>query len=782
MKMSSIRFKKVFLSLILLLIFLGIVPDYALAHRPHDDVTEIELSPNYQEDKTLFIVVRSNLFKSTDGGEHWERIVKGITSPSDISGLSMSKTDKNILFLSTEKNGIFKSENEGQSWQSVNSGLKTQKIKSVLVSHANPNLVFATGANGGLYKSDNGGKVWQLLFDEKEEVTAIADEPTASKLVSFSDAKGNIYFAQDQGNRLEKISTVKSGVSVTSIAFSPQFIQDKTIYLGTEKQGLLQSSDGGKTWAEITPQLSKLNIRDIVFLDKNSASKIMVSTWHEGPFISEDAGKTWKKIDQGLTIDHQAEELKEPNFSDLEISNGFAQDKTMFVAGFNGFFKTTDGGNSWKELESLSTGTITSLAISPNYQKDSTLAIVTYVGNIYLSQDAGKTWKPINNGLEVPRLTKSFEKPNQDPRRFFDISFSPNYANDRSIFATLLWDNFLKTDNQGEAWQIVGLPSVKGSGLRGLSIVPSPNFAQDKTIYLATQYGVLLRSTDGGNQFKAIAQLKSRKANEATSLVISPDYTNDHTLFISAAKGIYKSVDDGESWQQMTENSPLADRYFYQLVISPNFKQDQTLISGTEQGVFLSQDAGKSWQQLQTQIFNQDGYIEGITISPNYPNDRTFMLSVRGEGVFKTSDGGKTFQQLEKGSLPVALMNSVPSAGKSIQFSPNYAQDNTLFAFGSATTQVFKSTDAGTTWQVLSIPDNSLEPNYDMWTRINLIVLVYRLHVLKTLSAVAVALLAYFTLGFLNLEKKLPLHRGQIKFAGAFLAFIITLTILFKFI
>ncbi|MEM9908823.1 MAG: hypothetical protein AAF921_27835, partial [Cyanobacteria bacterium P01_D01_bin.44] len=53
---------------VLLLVWL---PQPAWAHRPHDVVTQIKLSPAYDQDQTAYTLTRSNLFKSTDGGDHW---------------------------------------------------------------------------------------------------------------------------------------------------------------------------------------------------------------------------------------------------------------------------------------------------------------------------------------------------------------------------------------------------------------------------------------------------------------------------------------------------------------------------------------------------------------------------------------------------------------------------------------------------------------------------------------------------------------------------------------
>ncbi|MBE9068922.1 hypothetical protein IQ260_19955 [Leptolyngbya cf. ectocarpi LEGE 11479] len=47
------------------------------AHRPHDVVTQVKLSPRYTQDTTVYTVVRGNVFKSVDGGNNWQRIVEG---------------------------------------------------------------------------------------------------------------------------------------------------------------------------------------------------------------------------------------------------------------------------------------------------------------------------------------------------------------------------------------------------------------------------------------------------------------------------------------------------------------------------------------------------------------------------------------------------------------------------------------------------------------------------------------------------------------------------------
>ncbi|MEM9980218.1 MAG: hypothetical protein AAF808_21545, partial [Cyanobacteria bacterium P01_D01_bin.2] len=60
----------------------------AQAHRPHDVVTQIKLSPSYSRDRTAYTLVRGNLYKSMDGGDSWRRLVQGLDTLTPFSTLT----------------------------------------------------------------------------------------------------------------------------------------------------------------------------------------------------------------------------------------------------------------------------------------------------------------------------------------------------------------------------------------------------------------------------------------------------------------------------------------------------------------------------------------------------------------------------------------------------------------------------------------------------------------------------------------------------------------------
>ncbi|MGH2413857.1 MAG: WD40/YVTN/BNR-like repeat-containing protein, partial [Microcystaceae cyanobacterium] len=256
-----------------------------------------------------------------------------------------------------------------------------------------------------------------------------------------------------------------------------------------------------------------------------------------------------------------------------------------------------------------------------------------------------------------------------------------------------------------------------------------------------------------------------------------PDFASDKTLYASGPRGIHQTLDGGVTWQPITDGMPLMKSSNIKLAISPNYKADKTVLAGSNRGIFISKDKGASWLKLTSSADEENVQIEGIAISPNYKNDQTFIVSVKGKGLYKTTDEGKTFIKIGNDAIALARITDLPSASIPIQFSPSYATDKTLYGFGSAKKEIYKSTDSGNTWETITIPRNE-NNKYDFLTSINLVFFVYRKQFLRVGAAVLLALLSYFLLGFLGLEKRLPFSQLQIKFWGSLIVLVAALIIL----
>ena len=126
------------------------------------------------------------VFKSTDGGAHWKKVLY-INDSTGIASLSMDMNNPRILYAAAwehrrfpwtvssggKGSSLWKSIDEGETWTKLTEGLPTNLGKmGISVSRVNSNRVFAIVESekkkSGLYRSDDGGKNWALLSNNQD--------------------------------------------------------------------------------------------------------------------------------------------------------------------------------------------------------------------------------------------------------------------------------------------------------------------------------------------------------------------------------------------------------------------------------------------------------------------------------------------------------------------------------------------------------------------------------------------------------------------------------------
>ncbi|MGD1857498.1 MAG: YCF48-related protein [Leptolyngbyaceae cyanobacterium] len=727
------NYKKYFFLGLLAALLWGLWGFNTQAHDPHDVVQQVELSPAYSQDRSLYLLVRGNFLTSTDGGSTWQRRVQGLNHQTPLTAFAVAPSDPNYLYLTTEGDGIYQSVNGGRAWQPLNQGLPELNLGKVAVASTDAERVFVAGHDGGLYRRD--GDTWALTLSTEVPVSAIS---AASERILVGDQQGQLYRSTDTGQTWTPLGRTDSAITSISAADTDSF------WIGTDGAGVFRTQNGGQTLTAVA-ELPEPSVQDIVSPD---GTQLFVSTSSQGVFYSDNGGDSWQPADSGLTKTDQADKMGFPHFTDLALSPD--QDGTLFASGFNGLFKTTNQGESWQQLDTLPGGLVMALGVSPDYGNDSTVVALTYVGEAYMSPDGGDSWTPMAKGLELPLFTDSLDPIdlNDDPRRFQSLAFSPSYAEDKIVFATILNNGVLRySPNSG--WELQAFKDWE----RAIAIAPSPNFAQDQIIFVGTQKGRIYRSDDGGKSFNKVSEIAPQFGNESPFMVVSPNYAEDKTVFITGAAGVYKSTDVGWSWQTVTTPDQIENRLKLKLAISPNYGEDQTLWLGTTSGLLQTQDGGDTWTEVTT--YGDSPYIEAVAVSPNYREDQTLLVSVRGQGLFKSTDGGRTATAVGDPTIPLAIVNNFEYGAMPLVFSPNYAEDKTVFGFGSVTGEIFKSVDGAQTWQTLPLPDAEIfaaysSYEYSPWQKVQFFFHIYQKRLLKLALAGIAGLVVYAALSVLS--------------------------------
>lgn len=287
----------------------------------------------------------------------------------------------------------------------------------------------------------------------------------------------------------------------------------------------------------------------------------------------------------------------------IAFSPNYAINNTVFAASSN-VFKSTDGGLTWGPTQ------LNKAANSLAFSSDNVLTAATSSG-VYVTQDGGVNWNPIHNNLPAAGNTKV-------------VAFSPDYANDHTIFAGTSSNGLYKATWDGNISHLPNWARVPNipTDAQVTRLAFSPNYAADHTVFAGVPIGTgrgIYKSTDSGGSWRAITinNWNPQRTLSIESLAISPNFPNDGTLFTSLHPGVYKSNDGGESWNILAgaENMLLLA-----LAVSPNYAVDGTVFgAGTLcDGACLTVDGGKSWKLLNAGFPTQlNMNIRTLAIPPN---------------------------------------------------------------------------------------------------------------------------------------------------------------------
>ncbi len=214
------------------------------------------------------------------------------------------------------------------------------------------------------------------------------------------------------------------------------------------------------------------------------------------------------------------------------------------TSGINGgFARSVDSGATFARTAFICDDlqTITDLAVSPIYDKDSTMYMIT-VGNsgnsiLWRTANGGITWDAVLTEGQLIDTAMTVEN-------FNEVVISPGFASDTTVFvgesgtAPNIWRS---TDN---GFRFAPLPTKTGTA----GTIDSWAIVDNREVRVGDSLGDFYKTTNGGLNWSS--PVATGIGASVESMVLSPDYDNDSTILVGGASTVYLSTDDGETWRQ----------------------------------------------------------------------------------------------------------------------------------------------------------------------------------------------------------------------------------------
>ncbi|HLG16667.1 MAG TPA: hypothetical protein VJH03_19520 [Blastocatellia bacterium] len=444
--------------------------------------TPFDLAMHPSNSSILFAAFDQGFFKTTDGGQSWAKLAGGIpASNTNHPQLAIAETSPNIVyaaFYEPQNNFLlkaFKTTDGGDSWAAIRSPSNPEFAGLLKVNPANPDIVYFGGYS--LYRSTNGGNTWSVspgLHVDYTSMAFVAGDPTRCYVAN----DGGVWLSTDSGQSYVNRNTNLAVTQFYSVAMHPT---DPNITIGGTQDNGTDLFTGAGNW-------------QLVF-------------GGDGGFTAIDQTTPDNMYTVVLTADSQGRLVRSPVRS---VSGGqFGTWRLM-----NNGIDSTDNMLLYPPL-----------ALDPNNQ--STLFYGT--SRLYASNNQGESWTPLTNRLVAPDSVISAIAV---ARGAANVIYFGSFGG--SVFAT----------QDARA----GFSNVTGNLPRRFISRIVVDRSSPSTVYVALSgfhSGHVFKSETGGGDWQDISgNLPDVPAN---ALAVNP--INARNIFVGTDIGLFATEDDGATWE-----------------------------------------------------------------------------------------------------------------------------------------------------------------------------------------------------------------------------------------
>ncbi|MGE0885278.1 MAG: glycosyl hydrolase [Blastocatellales bacterium] len=278
-------------------------------------------------------------------------------------------------------------------------------------------------------------------------------------------------------------------------------------------------------------------------------------------------------------------------------------------------------------------------------------------GGLWKTDDAGITWRNISDGFFKTGTIGAIAVAESDPNVVY-VGMGEHAV--RGVM-THSGDGVYKSTDAGKTWKRAGLEATRH--ISRIVVDPkNPNIvlvAAQGALYGQSPERGIYKSTDGGATWKNVLFVD----NKTGAAELSMDMTNTRILYAAMwehgrlpwkvisggpGSGLYKSVDQGETWEKLKDGLPEEMGKMAIAVSRSNPEKVYALIESDSNkeagGLFVSTDAGKKWNRITNdhRLVQRAWYYIELFIDPKNENT-IYVLSAP---ALRSKDGGKTWENL----------------------------------------------------------------------------------------------------------------------------------------
>ncbi len=613
------------------------------------------------------------LYKTTDRGENWEKILE-ISENTGINSMVMDPRNPDVIYASSEQRrrhvhtkigggpetAIYKTTDSGENWKKLKSGLPTADMGGIglAISPVNPDVVYAiieaAEDKGGFFRSTDRGASWKKMSSHHSSGQyyneIYCDPKDVDKIYSVETFSK---YTEDGGKTWKNIGNNKRHVDDHALWIDPD---DTKHFLIGGDGGVYETFDQGKNY------LFKSNLPVTQFYrvavddsepfywvyggtqDNSSmggpsrntrASGVISDDW----IITLGGDGFWQAIDP---------ENPDIVYSEYQYGNIYRYDKKSGEA-INIKPQPPKGENTYKWNWN------TPFILSPH----SNTRLYMVANKVFRSDDRGNTWKVISDDITA-RIDRN------------------------------------KWPVMGRYWGVDAVVKDISTSLYGMAVSISESPIQEDLLYVGTDDGLIQVTEDAGKNWRKIDKFPGVPEYTYVSDIFTSKF--DSAVVFAAFDNrkrddfkpyLLKSKDRGKTWESIAGNLPENGTVH---AILQDHVNPELLFAGTEFGVFFSNDGGETWTQLKSGI--PTIAVRDMAIQER---ENDLVLATFGRGFYILDDYSPLRELNQKIIDTTAFIFPVKDALMYIQKRGKYAQGSTYFiaknpAFGATFTYYLKET------------------------------------------------------------------------------------------